>query len=134
MWITSFAPVTPSRYASRPMPKSVSSHPCRWHAEWSGARSLTRGHAPSPAHREKLSQGSDHSRQEEAMFRHVKELQFNARVSKPDPTFARLLLEQFGGGNGELKAAMQYFVQAFAARQPHPDKYDLLMDTATEEL
>ena len=68
------------------------------------------------------------------MFHHVKELQFNARVSGPDPRFATLLLEQFGGGNGELKAAMQYFVQAFAARKPYPDKYDLLMDVATEEL
>jgi len=67
------------------------------------------------------------------MFHHVKELQFNARVSKPDPRFAALLLEQFGGGNGELKAAMQYFVQAFAARQPYPKHYDLLMDIATEE-
>jgi Mn-containing catalase len=68
-----------------------------------------------------------------SMFHHVKELQFNARVSGPDPRFATLLLEQFGGANGELKAAMQYFVQAFAARQPYPDKYDLLMDIATEE-
>ena len=67
------------------------------------------------------------------MFHHVKELQFNARVSKPDPRFARLLLEQFGGGNGELKAAMQYFVQAFSCKTPYPDKYDLLMDVATEE-
>ncbi|MCF2446680.1 manganese catalase family protein [Dyadobacter sp. CY345] len=67
------------------------------------------------------------------MFYHVKELQFNARVSKPDPKFARLLLEQFGGSNGELKAAMQYFVQAFTAKNPYPDKYDLLMDIATEE-
>lgn len=67
------------------------------------------------------------------MFYHVKELQFNARVSKPDPRFARLLLEQFGGGNGELKAAMQYFVQAFSCKNPYPDKYDLLMDIATEE-
>jgi len=68
------------------------------------------------------------------MFIHVKQLQFNARVSEPDPRFAKLLLEQFGGGNGELKAAMQYFVQAYAARKPYPDKYDLLMDIATEEL
>lgn len=67
------------------------------------------------------------------MFYHVKELEFNARVSAPDPSFAALLLEQFGGGNGELKAAMQYFVQAFAAKMPHPDKYDLLMDIAAEE-
>ena len=67
------------------------------------------------------------------MFYHVKELQFNARVSKPDPRFARLLLEQFGGPNGELKAAMQYFVQSFSAKMPYPDKYDMLMDIATEE-
>lgn len=68
------------------------------------------------------------------MFYHVKDLQFNARVSKPDIAFATLLLEQFGGENGELKAAMQYFTQAFAARNPYPDKYDMLMDIATEEL
>lgn len=68
------------------------------------------------------------------MFHHVKELQFNARVSEPDPQFAGLLLEQFGGPNGELKACMQYFVQAFSARQPYPDKYDMLMDIATEEM
>jgi Mn-containing catalase len=67
------------------------------------------------------------------MFHHVKQLQFNARVSGPDPAFAKLLLEQFGGPNGELKAAMQYFVQGFACRQPYPDKYDLLMDIAAEE-
>ena len=68
------------------------------------------------------------------MFCHIKDLQFNARVSQPDPRFARLLLEQFGGANGELKAAMQYFVQAFSCRNPFPDKYDMLMDIATEEL
>lgn len=67
------------------------------------------------------------------MFHHVKELQFNARVSKPDVRFAKLLLEQFGGPNGELKAAMQYFVQAFGCRKSAPDKYDMLMDIATEE-
>jgi Mn-containing catalase len=67
------------------------------------------------------------------MFRHIKDLQFDARVTKPDPRFAQMLLDQFGGGNGELKAAMQYFVQAFGCRHAYPDKYDLLMDIATEE-
>jgi Mn-containing catalase len=67
------------------------------------------------------------------MFHHSKDLQFNARVSKPDPAFANILLEQFGGENGELAAAMQYFTQAFGAKQPYPDKYDMLMDIATEE-
>ena len=68
------------------------------------------------------------------MFYHSKELHFKARVSKPDPRFASLMLEQFGGGNGELSASMQYFVQAFACHNPYPDKYDLLMDIAAEEL
>lgn len=67
------------------------------------------------------------------MFHHVKQLEFDARVSGPDPRFANLLLEQFGGANGELKAAMQYFVQAFGCRRAYPDKYDMLMDIATEE-
>ena len=67
------------------------------------------------------------------MFYHAKELQFNARVSKPDTRFAKLLLEQFGGPNGELKAAMQYFVQAFGCRKAYPAEYDMLMDIATEE-
>lgn len=67
------------------------------------------------------------------MFHHVKELQFNARVTRPDVRFARLLLEQFGGPNGELKAAMQYFVQAFGCRKANPAVYDMLMDIATEE-
>ena len=68
------------------------------------------------------------------MFYHVKDLQFNARVSRPDPRFARILLEAFGGANGELTSAMQYFVQAFSCHNPFPDKYDMLMDIATEEL
>src|SRR3954452_6178915 len=67
------------------------------------------------------------------MVRHIKDLQFDARVTQPDPRFAQMLLDQFGGGNGELKAAMQYFVQAFGCRRAYPDKYDLLMDIATEE-
>jgi Mn-containing catalase len=67
------------------------------------------------------------------MFYHVKDLQYNARGSKPDPAFATLLLEQFGGANGELAAALRYFGQAFGAKNPYPDKYDLLMDIATEE-
>lgn len=67
------------------------------------------------------------------MFYHYKELQFNARVSRPDPAFATILLEQYGGANGELASALRYFTQAFGAKKPFPDKYDLLMDIALEE-
>ena len=68
------------------------------------------------------------------MFIHNKDLQFEVRVSAPDPRFATLLQEQFGGANGELKAAMQYFTQAFLLRGKNPKMYDLFMDIATEEL
>ncbi|MBF4998746.1 manganese catalase family protein [Nocardia sp. BSTN01] len=67
------------------------------------------------------------------MFTHNKDLQFEVRVDRPDPRFATLLQEQFGGANGELKAAMQYFSQAFVLRRKHPKTYDLFMDIATEE-
>ncbi|MBF6088382.1 manganese catalase family protein [Nocardia cyriacigeorgica] len=67
------------------------------------------------------------------MFIHNKDLQFEVRVNEPDPRFATLLQEQFGGANGELKAAMQYFSQAFVLRRKHPKMYDLFMDIATEE-
>lgn len=68
------------------------------------------------------------------MFKHEKLLFHPVGVERPNPQYAALLQEQLGGGNGELKAAMQYFVQAFACHNPYPDKYDMLMDIATEEL
>ncbi|WP_068159296.1 manganese catalase family protein [Rhodococcus phenolicus] len=68
------------------------------------------------------------------MFIHNKDMQFEVRVDRPDPRFATLLQEQFGGANGELKAAMQYFTQAFVLRRKNPKMYDLFMDIATEEL
>ena len=43
-----------------------------------------------------------------------------------------MLLEQFGGANGELAAAMQYSIQGSELRDP--DRKDLLMDIGTEEL
>ena len=39
-------------------------------------------------------------------------------------TFASLLMEQFGGANGELTAALQYFIQAFVLRQKNPKMYE----------
>lgn len=67
------------------------------------------------------------------MFHHIKALQFDVRVAKPDPRFATMLQEQFGGANGELAAAMRYFTQAIALRDKQPKAYDMLMDIATEE-
>src|SRR6201995_4342087 len=66
------------------------------------------------------------------MYHHVKKLMYTVKIDQPDPRFGGMLLEQFGGANGELAAAMQYSIQGFncedAARK------DLLMDIGTEEL
>jgi len=66
------------------------------------------------------------------MFRHVKQLQYTVRVSEPNPGLANLLLEQFGGPQGELAAAMRYFTQGIA--DDDLGRRDMLMDIATEEL
>ncbi|MDF7629942.1 manganese catalase family protein [Erwiniaceae bacterium L1_55_4] len=66
------------------------------------------------------------------MFRHVKQLQYTVRVSEPNPGLANLLLEQFGGPQGELAAAMRYFTQGLA--DDDLGRRDMLMDIATEEL
>ena len=41
------------------------------------------------------------------MFMHNKRLMYTVRVSEPNPTLSSLLLEQFGGPQGELAAAMR---------------------------
>ncbi len=66
------------------------------------------------------------------MFRHVKKLQYTVRVGAPNPGLANLLLEQFGGPQGELAAAMRYFTQGLGDEDL--GRRDLLMDIATEEL
>jgi Mn-containing catalase len=66
------------------------------------------------------------------MYHHVKKLMYTVRVGDPDPRFGNMLLEQFGGANGELAAAMQYSIQGLNCEDPGPK--DLLMDIGTEEL
>lgn len=66
------------------------------------------------------------------MFMHNKKLMYTVRVAEPNPGLATLMLEQFGGPQGELAAAMRYFTQALG--EEDPGRKDLLLDIATEEL
>lgn len=66
------------------------------------------------------------------MYHHIKKLMYTVKVGTPDPRFGNMLLEQFGGANGELAAAMQYSIQGLNCEDP--DRKDLLMDIGTEEL
>ena len=56
---------------------------------------------------------------------------YTDRVDTPDPRFGKMLLEQFGGANGELAAAMQYSIQGLNCEDTAVK--DLLMDIGTEE-
>jgi Mn-containing catalase len=66
------------------------------------------------------------------MYHHVKKLMYTVNVGEPDVRFGRMLLEQFGGANGELAAAMQYSIQGLNCEDPK--RKDMLMDIGTEEL
>ena len=66
------------------------------------------------------------------MFAHNKRRQYTVRVSETNPGLANLMLEQFGGPQGELAAACRYFTQALA--EDDPGRKDMLFDIATEEL
>ena len=66
------------------------------------------------------------------MYHHVKKLMYTVNIGEPDPRFGNMLLEQFGGANGELAAAMQYSIQGFNCEDPA--RKDLLMDIGIEEL
>lgn len=64
------------------------------------------------------------------MWIYEKKLQYPVKVSKCDPHMAKLLIEQYGGADGELSAALRYLNQRYSI----PDKVvGLLTDIGTEE-
>lgn len=67
------------------------------------------------------------------MFYHIKELQYNAKPSQPDPVYAKKLQEILGGQYGEMSVMMQYLFQGWNCRAESKYK-DMIMDIATEEI
>lgn len=64
------------------------------------------------------------------MWIYEKKLQYPVRVSKCDPRMAKFLIEQYGGADGELAAALRYLNQRYTV----PDKViGVLNDIGTEE-
>jgi Mn-containing catalase len=66
------------------------------------------------------------------MYHHIKQLMYTVNIGTPNAQFGNMLLEQFGGANGELAAAMQYSIQGLNCEDPK--RKDMLMDIGTEEL
>lgn len=64
------------------------------------------------------------------MWIYEKKLQYPVRVGKCDVQMAKFLMEQYGGADGELAAALRYLNQRYTI----PDKViGLLTDIGTEE-
>ncbi|RDU36317.1 spore coat protein CotJC [Neobacillus piezotolerans] len=64
------------------------------------------------------------------MWVYEKKLQYPVKVSKCNPMLAKFLIEQYGGADGELAAALRYLNQRYTI----PDKIiGLLTDIGTEE-
>jgi Mn-containing catalase len=87
---------------------------------------------PGTAIAERLGGIRTHPIERNLMFAHNKRLQYTVRVSETNPGLANLMLEQFGGPQGELAAACRYFTQYLA--EDDPGRRDMLIDIATEEL
>ncbi|SET89430.1 spore coat protein JC [Salinibacillus kushneri] len=64
------------------------------------------------------------------MWYYEKKLEYPVKVSTCNPTLAKYLIEQYGGADGELSAALRYLNQRYSI----PDKViGLLTDIGTEE-
>ena len=66
------------------------------------------------------------------MFQYEKILQYPVNIKNPNPAYAKIIISQYGGPDGELGASLRYLSQRFA--MPCPQLQGLLTDIGTEEL
>lgn len=66
------------------------------------------------------------------MWIYEKRLEYPVRVCSCNPALAQMILEQFGGGDGELSAGVRYLTQRWT--MPTGEAKGILTDIGTEEL
>ncbi len=66
------------------------------------------------------------------MWQYSKKLQYPVNIKNPNPKYAKIIISQFGGPDGELAASMRYLSQRYS--MPYPELKALLTDIGTEEL
>jgi spore coat protein JC len=66
------------------------------------------------------------------MWAYEKKLQYPVKIKNPNPTYAKIIISQLGGPDGELGAAMRYLNQRYT--MPYGDIIGILTDVGTEEL
>lgn len=65
------------------------------------------------------------------MWIYEKKLQFPIKITEPDARLAKIMIEQYGGADGELGASLRYLSQKFS--MVTPEAKATLNDIATEE-
>ena len=66
------------------------------------------------------------------MWAYEKRLQYPVNIKNPNPIYAKIIMTQYGGPDGELGASLRYLSQRFS--MPMPELKAILTDIATEEL
>ena len=64
------------------------------------------------------------------MWTYEKKLQYPVKIAKPNPAYAKIIITQFGGPDGELGASMRYLSQRYS--MPYPELRAILTDVGTE--
>ena len=64
------------------------------------------------------------------MWVYEKKLQFPVQIEHPDPSFAKIVITQIGGPDGELSASMRYLNQRYA--MPYDRVKAMLTDIGRE--
>ena len=66
------------------------------------------------------------------MWTYDKKLQFPVKIKNPNANYAKIIISQLGGPDGELAASMRYLHQRYS--MPYDKVRGILTDVGTEEL
>ncbi len=66
------------------------------------------------------------------MWQYEKKLQYPVKIKNVNPEYAKIIISQYGGPDGELGASMRYLSQRYS--MPYDELRAILTDIGTEEL
>ena len=66
------------------------------------------------------------------MWMYDRKLQYPVKIKNPNANYAKIIISQLGGPDGEIGAAMRYLNQRYS--MPYKEVIGILTDVGTEEL